>query len=58
MLGLNLADLLYVIGMIELLLFGVGVWWLRCHIISFFFLFFGRDRYSLHKCNDNNLKEM
>ena len=34
MLGLNLADLLYVIGMIELLLFGVGVWWLRCHIIS------------------------
>ena len=21
-------------GMIELLLFGVGVWWLRCHIIS------------------------
>ena len=24
MLGLNLADLLYVIGMIELLLFGVG----------------------------------
>ena len=51
MLGLNLADLLYVIGMIELLLFGVGVWWLRCHIIShhcsllcevcFFFFFFG-----------------
>ena len=40
MLGLNLADLLYVIGMIELLLFGVGVWWLRCHIISFFFFFF------------------
>ena len=40
MLGLNLADLLYVIGMIELLLFflffffWVGVWWLRCHIIS------------------------
>ena len=34
MLGLNLADLLYVIGMIELLLFGVGVWWLRCHVIS------------------------
>ena len=35
MLGLNLADLLYVIGMIELLLFGVGVWWLRCRIIFF-----------------------
>ena len=24
----------------------------------FFFFFFGRERYSLHKCNDNNLKEM
>ena len=23
-----------------------------------FFFFFGRERYSLHKCNDNNLKEM
>ena len=42
--------LLYVIGIIKLLLFGVGLWWLRCHIISHqcsllcevcFFLFFG-----------------
>ena len=24
----------------------------------FFFFFFGRERHSLHKCNDNNLKEM
>ena len=24
----------------------------------FFFFFFGRERYSLHECNDNNLKEM
>ena len=23
-----------------------------------FFFFFGRERYALHKCNDNNLKEM
>ena len=22
-----------------------------------FFIFFGRERYSLHECNDNNLKE-
>ena len=26
--------------------------------VFFFFFFFGRERYSLHKCNDNNLKEM
>ena len=25
---------------------------------GFFFFFFGRERYSLHKCNNNNLKEM
>ena len=24
----------------------------------FFFFFFGRERYSLHKCNDSNLKSM
>ena len=24
----------------------------------FIFFIFGRERYSLHKCNDNNLKEM
>ena len=23
-----------------------------------FFFFFGRERYSLHKCNDSNLKSM
>ena len=29
---------------------------LNAHCI-FLFFFFGRERYSLHKCNDNNLKE-
>ena len=24
----------------------------------FFFFFFGRDGYSLHKCNDSNLKTL
>ena len=26
--------------------------------LFFFFFFFGRERYSLHKCNDSNLKSM
>ena len=28
------------------------------HLFFFFFFFFGRDGYSLHKCNDSNLKTM
>ena len=27
-------------------------------LFFFFFFFFGRERYSLHKCNDSNLKSM
>ena len=27
-------------------------------VFFFFFFFFGRERYSLHKCNDSNLKSM
>ena len=27
-------------------------------VLFFFFFFFGRERYSLHKCNDSNLKSM
>ena len=32
--------------------------WTAFFFFFFFFFFFGRERYSLHKCNDNNLKEM
>jgi len=34
---------------------------LWCHnnvLAGFFLIFFGRDGYSLHKCNDSNLKSM
>ena len=41
----------------------VGVGGLEYHevlsrLFFFLFFFFGRERYSLHKCNDSNLKSM
>ena len=46
------AQVSYHFSSVQLAMRGLLSWFV------FFFFFFGRERYSLHKCNDSNLKSM